>query len=75
MEIKAKYSFTKWETKGPLDQTYVCTDDGEEFYILGHVKVEEINILELQGKHGAYCWLVESTEARIGMYSIHNSGF
>lgn len=50
-------------------QTYVCTNDGKSYYLIGHVEIENHSIPELEGKAGAYAWLEEDGE------SIYNHGF
>ena len=54
IEIK-KYPMPKAE-----NQTYICTNDGQEFFIKGHIEVEQQDIPELHGMAGAYAWLEES---------------
>jgi len=75
MIIKSKYSFTKLDNVESLDQTYVCANDGTELYVLGHVDIDKADVAELSGKAGAYAWLVQSDDPKVGMESIHNGTF
>ena len=63
-----KYPLPKSE-----NQTYICTNDGEEFFIAGHIEVGKLANPELKGKSGAYAWLEESPY--YGQESCYNGTF
>jgi hypothetical protein len=58
-----------------VNQTYICTNEKEEFFLLGHIDVAKCHIPELTGKSGAYAWLEESPDPKIGRESVYNGEF